>query len=122
MTLLRRGWRAALALIGLSTLSACVVAPYGYYGSYGYPASYYGTAGEAVSYANVAPPAPYYEVQPVAPFVGAVWIGGYWNWYGGRYAWAPGYWAHPRPGYVWHPYHWAPYGNRWALSGGWRGR
>ena len=124
MAILPRSWRAALALLGLSTLPACVVAPYGYYGYngygyYGYPASYYGTAGETIATTDVPPPAPYYEVQPVAPFVGAVWIGGYWNWYGGHYAWAPGYWAHPRPGYAWHPYHWAPYSGRWGLSGGW---
>ncbi|HET7527179.1 MAG TPA: hypothetical protein VFK10_14650 [Burkholderiaceae bacterium] len=125
MAIHRRGWRAALALLGLSTLSACVVAPYDYYGygynGYGYYPGYYGSAGETLAVTDVPPPAPYYEVQPVAPFVGAVWIGGYWNWYGGRHVWAPGYWAHPRPGYVWHPYRWAPYGGgRWTLhSGGW---
>ena len=119
MTMHRRGWRAALAALGLSTLSACVVAPYGYYPSYGYYGSYYGAAGEAIAVSNVAPPAPYYETVPVAPFVGAVWFAGYWNWYGGRYVWAPGYWGYPRAGYVWHPYRWAPHGGRWAMSGGW---
>ena len=76
--------------------------------------------GEALAVTDVPPPAPYYEVQPVMPYVGAVWFSGYWNWYGGRYVWAPGYWGAGRPGYVWHPYRWAPYGNRWNLyAGGW---
>jgi hypothetical protein len=125
MAIRRRGWRAALALLGSSMLSACVVVPYGSYGygSYGSaPPGYSSGAGEMVAVSNVPPPAPYVEVQPVAPHAGAVWIGGYWNWYGGRYAWAPGYWAHPRPGYVWDPYRWAPYGPRWGLWGGWRVR
>jgi len=126
MTVHRRRWRAALALLGSSALSACVVTPYGTYpyygyygyGYYGYPAGTYSAAGEGIV-TNVAPPTPYYETVPVAPFVGAVWFGGYWNWYGGRYVWAPGYWGYPRAGYAWHPYRWAPYGGRWAMSGGW---
>src|SRR5262245_57573179 len=114
--------RCAALVACVGALPACVVAPVGYDGYYygGYYGSYYGGAGEAVTVANTAPPAPYYEVVPVAPYVGAVWFGGYWNWYGGRYAWVPGRWGYGRPGYAWHPYRWAPYGNRWALSGGWR--
>jgi hypothetical protein len=122
MIAFRLGWRAALAGLCLSTLSACVVAPAGYYGYYGYYGPYAtgSAAGEAIAVADTPPPAAYYEVVPVAPFVGAVWFAGYWNWYGGRYAWVPGYWGHGRPGYVWHPYRWAPYGSRWNLyAGGW---
>jgi hypothetical protein len=125
MTAHRWRWRAVFAALSLSMLSACVVAPVGYYGSYGYPYAYsygYGN-GEALAVTGVPPPAPYYEVQPVMPYVGAVWFSGYWNWYGGRYVWAPGYWGAGRPGYVWHPYHWAPYGNGWNLrAGGWARR
>ncbi|HTP74872.1 MAG TPA: hypothetical protein VML58_21870 [Burkholderiaceae bacterium] len=122
-------WRGAgwVALVGACAglLSACVVAPAGYYDGYYYNNGYYysSATGEAATVSTVAPPAPYYEVVPVAPFVGAVWFAGYWNWYGGHYAWVPGRWGYGRPGYAWHPYHWAPYGGRWALSGGWgRGR
>ncbi|HEX6016964.1 MAG TPA: hypothetical protein VFZ28_02585 [Burkholderiaceae bacterium] len=111
MSAQRWGRRAALAACCIG-LSGCVVAPVGYYDGYAYSGG-----GEVVS--SVAPPAPYYEVVPVAPYVGAVWFGGYWNWYGGRYAWVPGYWGHGRPGYGWHPYHWAPHGGGWARSGGW---
>ena len=118
MTAHRWIWRAALAAICLSLLSACVVAPVGPYASYGYA----NEAGEAIAVAGVPPPAPYVEVRPAMPYVGAVWIGGYWNWYGGRHVWVPGYWGAGRPGYVWNPYRWAPYGNRWSLYGGGWGR
>jgi len=121
MTALQWARRAAWAAACLGTLPACVVAPPAYYDGY-YYGGYYGAAGEAYTLSAVAPPAPYYEPVPVAPYGSAVWFAGYWNWYGGRYAWVPGRWGYGRPGYVWHPYRWAPYGNRWALSGGWRPR
>ena len=120
MTAHRRSGRAVFAALCSCSLSACVVAPVGYYDPYGYG---YG-AGEAVAVATVPPPAPYYEVRPVMPYPGAVWFIGYWSWTGGRHVWAPGYWGAGRPGYVWHPYRWAPHGGRWNLyAGGWaRGR
>jgi hypothetical protein len=111
---MRRLFAAATLVLAPLVLSACVVAPLGYYDD-GY--------GGAVTTADVAPPAPYYEVQPALPYAGALWISGYWGWYGGRHHWVPGRWDRGRPGYAWHPYQWRPQGNRWALSGGWmRGR
>jgi hypothetical protein len=95
-----------LAAAALS-LSGCVVVPADYYGD--------GYSGEVV---DVAPPAPYAEVRPVMPYVGAVWISGYWGWHGGRHYWVPGRWDHGRPGYVWRPHQWQPYGGRWRLHGG----
>lgn len=71
---------ASLGLI----LSACVVVPT--------PHSSYPSSGV---YADAPSPAPRYEVVPVAPFLGAIWIGGYWNRHGGRHMWVPGRWAHP---------------------------
>jgi WXXGXW repeat (2 copies) len=71
------------AVLGL-TMSACVVVPR--------PYSDYPSSGV---YADAPPPAPRYDVVPVAPFVGAIWIGGYWNWYGGRRVWVPGRWVPP---------------------------
>ena len=74
---------ATAALIGL-TMSACVVVPRPYGG--------YANSG---GYADAPAPAPHYDVVPVAPFIGAIWIGGYWNRHSGRHVWVPGRWAHP---------------------------
>jgi len=100
----------------LSTLlSACIVVPAHQHGQVygGYPA-------EQVV-VNAPPPAPYTEVIPVMPFPGALWIGGYWGWSGGRHNWVPGYWERPRPGYRYEPHRWEPHdGGRWHLRlGGW---
>ncbi len=91
---------ATVALIAAVGLSACVVAPPGR--RVAYPID------EAVVESNVAPPAPYTEVVPAPPYVGAVWVGGYWGWSGGRHNWVPGRWAQPRPGYRWQARHWEP--------------
>ena len=97
-------------------LSGCVVVPYPH------QAAYYGGAGQPSSsvVVDVPPPAPYAEVVPAIPFVGALWLGGYWGWQGGRHQGVPGRWEQPRPGYSWRPYAWAPQGGRWHLhAGGW---
>lgn len=72
-------------------------------------------------YAPAAPPPPQVEVIPVAPFVGAVWVGGYWNWVGGRHVWVPGRYVRPNPGYRWQPHHWVqrPGGGWWLRGGVW---
>ena len=105
----------ALAAACSAALSACVVAPVGR------PHAYqpgYAPAGEVIV-TDVAPPAPYYETVPVAPYAGAVWINGYWGWRGGRHYWVPGRWDHPRPGYQWRSHAWVPHGpGRWQLQGG----
>jgi len=53
-----------------------------------------------------APPPLLVEVPPPSPFMGAVWVGGYWVWQG-NWVWAHGHWmGPPRPDYVWvHPYY-----------------
>lgn len=108
--------RMKLALVALSiaSLSACVVAPYPRPAVYGYPAG-----GGEVIYADRGPPQPYVEVVPAIPFGGAVWIGGYWGWSGGRHTWVGGRWEQPRAGYRWEPHRWEPAGGgRWQLHGG----
>jgi hypothetical protein len=70
------------------------------------------------AYVDVAPPAPYAEVVPAVPFAGAVWIGGYWGWEGGRHRWFPGRWEHPRVGYRWRPHAWVHEGGHWREHGG----
>ena len=62
---------------------------------------------------------PAYE-RPVSPYADGVWIGGDWNWSGGRYVYQQGHWEHGRAGhtyvagnweqgsrgYRWHRGHW----------------
>ena len=121
--------RSRLLIASLSSallLSACVVAPY-------YPrravysepvpvgGGYAGGGGgvyDSDVIVDVAPPAPYVEVVPVIPFAGAIWIGGYWGWNGGRHQWVPGRWDRGRPGYNWRPHAWVQQGGRWHLHGG----
>ena len=67
-----RRWALATALGSAALLGGCVVAPVP--GPvYAEPAGYPVNAGV---YAPIAPPQPYYEVQPAMPFPGAVWISG----------------------------------------------
>ena len=101
-----RGMKVAAAMLALAsvTLTGCVVAPApGYY------------AGGTVM---VAPPAPQVEVVGVAPAPGYVWIGGYWNWVGGRHIWVSGHWTKPRPGHHWVAYEWVRQGDGWRLRPG----
>jgi len=53
-----------------------------------------------------APPPLLVEVPPPSPFMGAVWVGGYWVWQG-NWVWAHGHWmGPPQANYVWvHPYY-----------------
>lgn len=119
--------RSRLLIVPLAAagLSACVVAPYparpGVYAqpvpAYSRPApSPYYDDGQVV--VDLAPPAPYVEVVPALPFLGAIWLGGYWGWNGGRHAWVPGRWEQPRAGYAWRPHAWVERGGRWHGSGG----
>jgi hypothetical protein len=108
-------FRVALCASATLLLSACVVAPYPP-GPMVYPPPG-PVAAEMVI--GVPPPAPYGEVIPVAPYAGAVWIGGYWGYAQGRHQWVPGRYVQPRPGYHWQAHQWVqgPRGN-WHLRGG----
>lgn len=120
----------ATVLVCVCSLTACVVAPYrgygGYAGGYGGQRGYgqpvppvgQGSYDQAPIVVDVAPPAPYVEVIPVLPFLGALWIAGYWGWYGGRHQWVPGRYERPRPGYGWNAHSWVQQGGRWHLHGG----
>jgi hypothetical protein len=76
-----------------------------------------GCAAHYVAYVPVGP----VEVVPVAPYAGAVWIGGSWAWQGGRHVWAPGYYSRPRIGrtYVAGEWRHGPRGH-YYVRGGWR--
>src|ERR1700761_1613653 len=66
----------------------------------------------------VAPPAPQVDIIPPPPQPSYLWIGGYWNWVGGRYSWVPGHWTAPRPGHRWVPHEWVRQGDGWRLRPG----
>jgi hypothetical protein len=66
----------------------------------------------------VAPPPLREEVIGVAPSPDEVWIGGYWNWIGGKYDWVPGRWAQGRSGYHWVTHQWVRQGDGWRLKTG----
>ena len=117
--------RLLIVPLAAVSMTACVVAPYpAHRVVYAQPVPAYSQQPE-VAYqdevvVDMAPPAPYVEVVPAIPFAGAVWIGGYWGWRGGRHAWVGGRWEQPRPGYGWRPHAWVQQGGRWHLhAGGW---
>jgi hypothetical protein len=87
-----------IALTGSLFLSACA-------GSY---------------YVTDQPIDPVYD-RPVAPYAGAIWIDGDWNWSGGRYTYTHGRWDKPRQGRRYAPGSWSHdgHGYRWN-RGGWR--
>ena len=99
----------ALAAAVALSVSACVVVPArGYYAGGGY---YTGAV-------TIAPPAPQVEVIGAPPVAGYVWLGGYWNWVGGRHVWVAGHWSAPRAGYHWAPNRWEHRGGGWYMTGG----
>ena len=69
----------------------------------------------------MAPPAPRVEYVGAPPVAGYVWIGGFWNWLGGRHVWVPGRWEAPRHGHAWVPHRWERDGNHWRQQGGYWG-
>src|SRR4051812_26206219 len=101
---------AGFALIGsLFTLPACEAALYDDTG---------------VVEVAAEPPPPQVEVVPVAPYPGAVWVGGVWEWRGGRHVWVRGRYVRPRAGYRYEQHRWdrTPSGNWRHSPGGWRRR
>ena len=95
------------ALLTALILAGCVLAPAG--------RPYYPPAPTVY----LPPPAPRVEYMGTPPFLGAVWIQGYWRWMGARHEWVPGRWEAPRPGYRYVPHNGAPQGEqRWPQEGG----
>lgn len=68
------------------------------------------------------PPAPV-EVVSLPPGPTYVWVGGYYDYYGGRYVWRRGYWGRPpRPGVRFFPPRYVRGHNNGyvVIQGGWR--
>jgi hypothetical protein len=108
-----------LALAATSLLSACIVVPARHYGQ---PAVVYQNQPAPGGYDNdvvvVAPPVSQVEVVVSPPGPGFFWIGGFWNWVGGRHVWIGGRWEAHRPGYGWAPHQWHRHGNGWRQAPG----
>jgi len=102
-----KGLRATLAsgLVLIMALTGCVVVP---------DQRHYYADGVVM----VAPPAPRVEVIGAAPAPEYVWIGGYWNWVGGRHEWVKGRWAPPNPGHHWVAHQWVRQGDGWRMRPG----
>jgi hypothetical protein len=81
----------------------------------------------AVGWVSIPPPAPIVEAPPPQPYVGAVWMAGFWQWRPslGRYEWVQGHWGTPPElGVVYQPPTWihGRYGfyqepGRWIIRG-----
>ncbi len=87
-----------------AALSGCIVTP-----------SRHGYSGAIVT---VAPPPPEQELYDRPPVVGYIWIGGFWNWIGGRHVWVGGHWEAPREGYRWAPHTWVRVDGGYRLNEG----
>jgi hypothetical protein len=71
-----------------------------------------------------APPAPRatVSVRPAAPWAGAVWVQGNWQWNGAQYVWVQGRWLQPRAGAVYVQPRWQRRGRGYVyVQGSWRG-
>ena len=66
----------------------------------------------------VEPPAPPVEAIPAAPYEGAVWAPGYYEWRGRRHVWIGGHYMRGRPGYHWAPHAWVHEGRGWRMHRG----
>jgi hypothetical protein len=104
----RRKWlSASVALFGLGfslALAGCVIAP--------------DQRHFVDGVVMLAPPAPRVEVIGEPPTTGYVWLGGYWNWIGGRYEWTAGHWGPSHPGHHWVAYQWVRQGDGWRMKPG----
>jgi hypothetical protein len=98
LSLLKAASGAAVLASLLALNSGCVVAV-----RPGPAAVVYSQPDEVV--VDQDPPAAQYEVVGVSPGPGFLWVGGYYHWYGNRWAWNAGHYERPpHPGAVWvHP-------------------
>lgn len=67
------------------------------------------------------PPPRRVVVRPAAPYQGAIWVDGHWQWNGAQYVWVDGYWEQPRVGYVYVQPRWVRRGRGWVyVQGAWQ--
>jgi hypothetical protein len=69
-----------------------------------------------------APPPPMQTYAPPAPYAGAQWIEGHWEWNGAQYVWVEGSWVQGQPGLVYLQPRWERRGGGYVyVDGGWSG-
>jgi len=75
----------------------------------------------AVVYSAPPPrPATVVVARPAAPYAGAQWVEGHYQWNGAQYVWVDGYWVESRPGYAFVQPRWERQGGRYVyVQGGW---
>ena len=80
--------------------------------------------GGAVVYTQPPPPPGNRVVvsaRPAAPYAGAVWVEGHYEWRGNRHVWVRGRWIRPRAGHMYVQPRWVRRGNGWVYEAGrWR--
>ena len=82
-----------IPLLGALGVSGCVVAPPREHVVERDTVDQYGRVIARDRYVvDDPPPAPLVEVVPVRPYLGAVWVGGYWGHEGRHWGWHRGYW------------------------------
>ena len=85
-----------LAAVTAVLTSGCVIR------ARAHPVGVYYTTGSEVYVSQPMPPPRVEVVSGVAPYSGAVWVNGHWQWSGANWVWVSGQWDRPvRPGYVW---------------------
>ena len=77
-------------------------------------------------YVQSAPPPPpqaRVSVRPAAPYGGAVWVEGHYQWNGNQYVWVSGHYVQQRQGYVFVQPRWQQQNGRYVyVNGGWAQR
>lgn len=108
-----------LSLASVSLLSGCIVVPARQYQQPA-PVVYQNPPAQAYpgDVVVVAPPPPQVEVVVAPPGPGYFWVGGFWNWVGGRHVWIGGRWEAHRPGWGWAPHTWHRHGDGWRSAPG----
>ena len=116
---LTRNWSRTLVLLGVlgiaAALSGCTV----HATTRPAYATGYVSSGTVV---YTAPPAPRatVTVRPSAPYHGAIWVDGHWQWNGAQYVWVDGFYQQPRAGYVYVQPRWERRGNGYVyVQGNW---
>lgn len=115
--MLRRFWFPMVVAAAALALSGCYARARG--GVYATTPAY-ASSGVVV---YEAPPQPRVVVHtpPPAPYPGAVWVRGHWQWNGHSHVWVDGHYMQPRAGYVYVQPRWERRGTGYVyVQGTWR--